>query len=129
MQIVLAAFTALYVYVGTLVVGPAIPSHRPQNLFPSPTLKTSLAGGSLAPSISIKSFAPEVPQLADGESSEQQIESENPSSFVHDVVDVDGTLLGTFQNTQRQDISKTSLSPFSSRWSSAGLTGGTSSHP
>ena len=95
MQIVLAAFTALYVYVGTLVVGPPIPSHRPQNLFPSPTLKTSLAGGSLAPSISMKSFAPEVPQLAVGVSSEQQIESENPASFVHDVVDVEGTLLGT----------------------------------
>jgi len=94
-QIVLAAFTALYVYVGTVVVGPASPSQRPQNLFPSPTLKASLAGGSLAPSISIKSLAPEVPQLEDGESSEQQIESENPARLVQGVVEVDGTLLGT----------------------------------
>ena len=72
-----------------------MPSHLPQNRFPSPTLKTSLAGGSLAPSTSMKSLAPDVPQLAVGESSEQQIESVDPASLVHDVVAVEGTLLGT----------------------------------
>ena len=82
-------------YVGALVVGPPIPSHRPQNLFPSPTVKRSLAGGCLAPSISIKSLAPAVPQFAVGESSEQQIESEYPASFVQGVVEEEGTLLGT----------------------------------
>ena len=46
-------------------------------------------------SISIKSFAPLVPQLAVGESSLQQMESVKPALVLHDVVEVDGALLGT----------------------------------
>ena len=46
-------------------------------------------------SISMKSFAPLVPQLAEGESSLQQMESVKPAFVVQEVVEVDGTLLGT----------------------------------
>lgn len=47
----------------------------------------------------MKSFAPEVAQFADGVSAEQQIESVNPASLVHGVVEVEEglglTVLGT----------------------------------
>ena len=66
--------------------GLAIPNHLPQNLLASPTVNTLAAGGSLAPWNSMKSFAPEVPQLACGVSAEQQMESGYPASLVHGVV-------------------------------------------
>jgi len=46
-------------------------------------------------SISMKSFAPLIPQLAVGESWLQQIESVKPALVLHEVGEVDGTVLGT----------------------------------
>ena len=43
----------------------------------------------------MKSFAPLVPQFADGESALQQMESVKPALVLHEVVELDGTLLGT----------------------------------
>ena len=56
-------------------------------------LKTSWTGGSDAPVISMKSLAPDVPQLDKGLSFSQQIESVNPASLVQSVgpLDVNGT--------------------------------------
>ena len=92
-----------------LVFGLAMPNQRPQKRLPSATcsnsnsfcspvrrelaLKTSWTGGSDAPVISMKSLAPDVPQLDKGLSFSQQIESVNPASLVQSVgpLDVYGT--------------------------------------
>ena len=92
-----------------LVFGLAMPNQRPQKRLPSATcsksdsfcsqvrrelaLKTSWTGGSDAPVISMKSLAPDVPQLDKGLSFSQHIESVNPASLVQSVgpLDVNGT--------------------------------------